>query len=98
MEFCRASYAPDAGQWSDPFLGPVVGDLSAFPPTCVVVGGIDPLLDDGVAFAEKLRRSGREVVLQRHDGMPHVFSLFPGIDEGERSVAAMCEFLRSRSG
>jgi len=30
--------------------------------------------------------------------MPHVFSLFPGIDEGERSVAAMCEFLRSRSG
>ena len=98
MEFCRASYAPDAGKWSDPFLRPLVGDLSGFPPTCVVVGGIDPLLDDGVAFAEKLRRSGREVVLQRHDGMPHVFSLFPGIDEGERSVAAMCEFLRSRSG
>jgi len=98
MEFCRASYAPDAGQWSDPFLSPLVGDLSAFPPTCVVVGGIDPLLDDGVAFAEKLRRSGRDVVLQRHDGMPHVFMLFPGIDEGERSVAAMCEFLRSPSG
>ena len=98
MEFCRASYAQDAGKWSDPFLSPLVGDLSALPTTCVVVGGIDPLLDDGVAFAEKLRRSGREVVVQRHDGMPHVFILFPGIDEGERSVAAMCEFLRSRSG
>jgi acetyl esterase/lipase len=61
----------------------------------VVVGSIDPLCDDGVLFADKLRQSGREVVLQRHEGMPHVFMLFPGIDEGERSVAAMCAFLRS---
>jgi len=98
MEFCRASYAPNPDQWSDPFLSPLHADLSAFSPTCVVVGAIDPLLDDGVAFAEKLRQSGREVVLQRHDGMPHVFMLFPGIDEGERSIAAMSEFLRSRSG
>jgi acetyl esterase/lipase len=98
MEFCRASYAPNPEQWSDPFASPLRGDLSAFPPTCVVVGGIDPLLDDGVAFAEKLRQSGRDVVLQRHEGMPHVFMLFPGIDEGEGSIAAMCDFLRSRSG
>jgi acetyl esterase len=98
MEFCRASYAPSPDQWSDPFLSPLLADLSAFPRTCVVVGSIDPLLDDGVAFAEKLRDSGREVVLQRHDGMPHVFMLFPGIDEGERSVAAMCDFLRGSPG
>lgn len=98
MEFCRASYAPSPEQWSDPFVSPLRGDLSAFPPTCVVVGTIDPLLDDGVAFAEKLRQSGREVVLQRHEGMPHVFMLFPGIDEGERSFAAMCEFLRTSAG
>ena len=98
MEFCRASYGPSPDQWSDPFLSPLLADLSAFPRTCVVVGGIDPLLDDGVAFAQKLRDSGREVVLQRHDGMPHVFMLFPGIDEGERSVAAMCDFLRGSPG
>ena len=98
MEFCRASYAPRPDQWSDPFLSPLLADLSSFPRTCVVVGTIDPLLDDGVAFAQKLRDSGREVVLQRHDGMPHVFMLFPGIDEGERSVAAMCEFLRRSLG
>jgi acetyl esterase len=98
MEFCRASYAPSPDQWSDPFLSPLLADLSAFPRTCVVVGTIDPLLDDGVAFAQKLRDSGREVVLQRHDGMPHVFMLFPGIDEGERSVAAMCDFLRGSPG
>lgn len=95
MEFCRASYAPHPDQWNDPFLSPLHADLSAFPPTCVVVGTIDPLLDDGVAFAEKLMRSGRQVVLQRHEGMPHVFMLFPGIDEGEKSIAAMSDFLRT---
>ncbi len=94
MEFCRASYAPHPSQWADPLLSPFLADLSGFPPACVVVGTIDPLCDDGVAFAEKLRRSGREVVLQRHEGMPHVFMLFPGIDEGGRSITAMSEFLR----
>ncbi|HEV8573813.1 MAG TPA: alpha/beta hydrolase [Dehalococcoidia bacterium] len=97
MEFCRGCYAPNPGQWGDPLLSPLHGDLSAFPPTCVVVGTIDPLCDDGVLFADKLRQSGREVVLQQHEGMPHVFMLFPGI-EGERSVAAMCEFLRRSLG
>jgi acetyl esterase len=98
MEFCRGCYAPNSEQWGNPLLSPLHGDLSAFPPTCVVVGTIDPLSDDGVLFADKLRKSGREVVLKRHEGMPHVFMLFPGIDEGERSVAEMCEFLRRSLG
>jgi acetyl esterase len=95
MEFCRASYAPDPDQWRDPLASPLHADLSTFPRTCVVVGTIDPLCDDGVHFADKLRKSGREVVLQRHEGMPHVFMLFPGIDEGERSIEEICAFLRS---
>jgi acetyl esterase len=98
MEFCRASYAPRPAQWDDPFVSPLRGDLSAFPPTCVVVGTIDPLYDEGIAFAEKLRQAGREVALQRYEGMPHVFMLFPGIDEGERAISAMCEFLRAHLG
>jgi hypothetical protein len=28
--------------------------------------------------------------------MPHVFMLFPGIDEGQRSIDEICAFLRSR--
>jgi acetyl esterase/lipase len=98
MEFCRSSYAPDPDQWGDPFLSPLRADLTAFPPTAVVVGSIDPLYDDGVLFAEKLQAAGREATLLVYDGMPHVFMLFPGIDEGERSLAAMSGFLRSRLG
>ena len=84
--------------WSDPFASPLRGDLSAFPPTLVVVGGIDPLGDDGVAFARKLERAGRKVVLQSHAGMPHDFMVFPGIDEGARAIDGICRFAKSALG
>jgi len=64
-------------------------------PTCVVAGGIDPLCDDGILFAEKLQALGRDAVLQNYAGMPHGFMFFPGIDDGERSIDEVCAFLRN---
>lgn len=96
MEFCRGSYASDPNQWSDPYLSPLHADLAHFPPTCVVVGSIDPLNDDGVLFAEKLQAAGRDATLLTYEGMPHVFMLFPGIDNGQRSIDEMCGFLRTQ--
>jgi acetyl esterase len=94
MTYWRDAYVPDPGRRSDPFASPLLGDASAFPRTCISVGTIDPLHDDGAALAAKLRAAGRPVVLQSHAGMPHYFNFLPGIDEGERSVAAMVAFLR----
>ena len=96
MLFYRESYAPSPAQWDDPFVSPLRGDLSNFPPACVVAGAIDPLCDDSVLFAEKLQSAGRDAVLLNYAGMPHGFMFFPGIDEGERSVDEVCAFLRSR--
>lgn len=98
MNFYRQCYAPKPEQWDDPFVSPLRGDLSKFPPTCVVAGGIDPLYDDSVLFAEKLEGGGRDVVLLAYGGMPHGFMFFPGIDEGERSIEEICAFLRSHLG
>lgn len=95
MDFFRLSYAPDRATWTDPFVSPLRGDLSKFPPTCVVVGELDPLCDEGVRFAEKMRAAGRDVSLQSHAWMPHAFPLWPGFDATE-AIAAMCAFLRGR--
>lgn len=84
--------------WNDPFASPLRGDLSKFPPTLVVVGGIDPLLDDGLKFAAKLQKAGRKVVLSSHAGMPHDFMVFPGIDEGARAIDGICRFAKSALG
>jgi acetyl esterase len=86
------------GDWSDPFASPLRGDVSKFPPTLVVVGGIDPLGDDGLLFAEKLEKAGRKVVLSSHPGMPHDFMVFPGIDEGARAIDGICRFAKSALG
>jgi acetyl esterase len=94
MMFFRASYAPKPQQWEDPFVSPLRGDLSTFPPTCIVVGGIDPLCDDGVLFAEKMQEAAREVVLLNYAGMPHGFMWFPGIDDGAKSIDEFCSFVR----
>ena len=38
--------------------GPFIPCGRAFPPTSIVVGGLDPLLDDAIDFNTRLRRQG----------------------------------------
>lgn len=94
MAYWRGSYAPREEQWSDPYLSPVMGEVSAFPPTCIVVPGIDPLYDDGVRFAEKLRAAGRSVEVHEYDGMPHIFWCFPPLHQFSDVSARIGAFLR----
>jgi len=94
MRFFCESYAPRA-TWANPFVSPLRGDLSKFPPTCVLVGTIDPLYDDGVAFAQRLLGSGVETTILSYPGMPHDFMLFPGLDAGTKSIEEMAGFLRA---
>jgi acetyl esterase len=53
-------------------------DLSGFPPSYVLVAGLDPLRDEGVAFADALRGSGVPVQCTEYPDMPHGFLLFAG--------------------
>jgi len=50
--------------------------LSGLPDAYVLVAGLDPLHDEGVAYAERLREAGVPTVLSVHDHMPHGFLLF----------------------
>jgi acetyl esterase len=95
MRFFRDSYV-SREQWDDPFVSPLGANLEGFPPTCIVAGQLDPLHDDGVRFAERLRAAGRDVELHDYPGMPHIFMVFPGIDAEGRAVADMTRFLGER--
>lgn len=53
-------YAPDS-------------QLSRFPPTLLISSSNDPLLDDGVAFNERLSRLGVESRLCAAENMPHAY-------------------------
>jgi acetyl esterase len=94
MDRWRRSYAPREEQWVGPLVSPVLADVSAMPPACVVAAGIDPLYDDGVTFAEKLRAAGRSVELHEYEGMPHIFWCFPPLFPFSDVSARIAAFLQ----
>ena len=79
LEACAKLYA--AGRdLKEPFLSPVYGDLSGFPPTILISGIRDLLLSDTVRTHRKLRSEGVEADLHVYEGMSHADYLvsFPG--------------------
>jgi acetyl esterase len=55
-----------------------VTDLSGLPPAYLLAAGLDPLRDEGLAFADALRASGVPVRCSEYRDMPHGFLLFAG--------------------
>jgi acetyl esterase/lipase len=53
-------------------------DLSGLPPALVLVGGLDLYLDEDVAYATRLNRSGVSTELRVYAGTPHDFLAVEG--------------------
>jgi acetyl esterase len=66
-----------------------VTDLRGLPPAYLLVAGLDPLRDEGLAFGEALRRAGVPVRCSEYPDMPHGFLLFAG--RLSRAVQALSE-------
>ena len=91
--YIRGAYAVHHALWSHPHLSPALGDLSAYPPTLVVGGEADPIVDDNRAFAAKLEAAGRSVTLLVQPRMPHGFYFFAHLlPDGEAAFAAIRAF------
>jgi len=48
-------------------------DWQGFPTTCILIGGADPIRDDGIRFEEKLRQAGVTTEFICLDGTLHAF-------------------------
>lgn len=63
----------------DPRLSPLEAkDLSGLAPAVVVTAGFDPLVDQGEAYARKLKTAGGHVIYRCYDGLSHGFTAFTG--------------------
>eukprot|EP00483_Globobulimina_turgida_P001798 UN01800 len=64
---------------NDPLISPLIAApdylLSSFPPTTIVVGGLDPFLDDSIDFAHRLSNKdvNVDVKLKIYKFAPHAF-------------------------
>ena len=73
----NSSYVGDADV-KDPYLSPLFGDYTGFPPMLMQVGGYEVLLSDSKSVAAKAKKAGVKVRFSVYDGMFHVFQM--GLD------------------
>lgn len=79
LDYCEEAYAPRQ-MWADFRASPLVAqDFSGLPPAYVALAEYDPLHDEGLAYAEKLRSNGVGVTLARYAGLVHGFTLFQAV-------------------
>ncbi|RYE70586.1 MAG: steryl acetyl hydrolase [Rhizobiaceae bacterium] len=79
-----------------PYLSPLYGDLSQFPPTILTSGTRDLFLSNTVRMHRKLRASGVVAELHVVEAGPHTG--FPGCPEGDEIDSEIRRFVNARLG
>lgn len=79
---------------ADPSVSPLFADPTGLPPTMVLVAGQDPLRDDGIRYALRLRDAGISTRLILFPETLHGFLTLPVISPAaHHALAAICDFV-----
>jgi acetyl esterase len=72
-----------------------VKDFSGLPPAYVMLGGYDPLHDEGLAYADKLRQAGVKATVADYGDMVHCFIYLQTIlPQAHEAVSAAAKAVR----
>jgi acetyl esterase/lipase/alpha-beta hydrolase superfamily lysophospholipase len=82
--------------WTNPLAFPILDNLTGrLPPMYIAAMGLDPLRDDSILLADKLRLAGQEHYLSIWPGVAHgALSLISVTPEIQKYVDAMSTYLR----
>lgn len=94
LSFFVESYLGDALAPDDKEASPLFGDVSAMPPSFILVGSDEILLDDALRMHQKLRAASRRCELSVAEGMWHAYLLYD-LKESKADFAAICDFVDS---
>jgi acetyl esterase len=96
MEWFWGHYLNNTSEGANPYISPLrASNLANLPPALVITAEYDPLRDEGIAYAEKLRTAGNQIKLSNYPGMIHgFFTLGYVFDRGKDAVAEACGALR----
>ncbi|XP_066229676.1 hormone-sensitive lipase isoform X1 [Saccopteryx leptura] len=77
----------------NPFMSPLLAPdsmLQSLPTVHIVACALDPMLDDSVMFARRLRNLGKPVTLRVVEDLPHGFLSLAALCRETREAAALC--------
>lgn len=89
QDFFRDKYLRTREDALDTRCSPILeNDLFGLPPAYLVTAGFDPLLDEGVAYGEKLQACGVAVTHRNYASQVHGFFNMTAISSGAREAIA----------
>jgi acetyl esterase len=103
-EWFIQAYAGHVPDRTDPDVSPLYGDLRGLPPTLLLVGTLDVLLEDNLAMAARLSAAGNEVDLRVFPEAMHGFTSHPtsmataALDGVEMWLASRLDEQQGQSG
>jgi acetyl esterase len=97
LDWFFGHYLPADADPSDPRVSPLrAKEFSNLPPAYFMLGGFDPLHDEGVQYAEKLRAAGVPVTVADYGDMVHCFFYLQTIvPQAREAVEAAAQALRN---
>jgi len=86
MEWFIGCYLENDSDAMDTRASPLLSDqLQGLPPACIITAGFDPLVDEGYAYAKKLKKAGVKVAYHCEESSGHGICTMAGLS---RSTAA----------
>jgi len=100
MKWFWNHYCPPSIDRSNPLISPLrLTSAAGLPPTFLLVAELDPLRDEGLAYAALLQRDGVPTIVQEGKGMLHGYTNATGsIPEVASTVAEVAAWLRGCVG
>lgn len=92
LDWFFSHYLPADADRTDPRISPLLAkDVSGLPSAYVMLGGFDPLHDEGLAYAEKLRAAGVSATIADYPDLVHDFiymqAVLPQAPEAMKAAA-----------
>jgi acetyl esterase len=90
MRWIWETYLEKPEQQQDWRAAPVLGDLKGLPPAHLIVGSLDPLLDDSHRLAAAFKQAGVPHSLKVYDGISHGFIRYGRLIGTARRAVSEC--------
>ncbi len=100
LDWFFTQYIPAGTDMNDIRVSPLnAADFKGLPPAYVMLGGFDPLHDEGLAYAKKLQDAGVKVEIADHASMVHCFIYMQAVlPQAAGAVTAAAKAVRAGLG